>query len=177
MENSDLQTMKDALINVPKELRIWISSMWNAVAKKKIRNLKYMKDLGCVSQKTREAVKKFYGKNISKQKIKPECLRHIYSRHGKDIEKELLDKQIPITGEIAALIPDVLASPDKVIESGLTGKGCYETITLSKEYADGTFYVVDAVLKDNILEVWTAYVWNKEKTEKKRLTGKNDIVP
>ncbi|MDR0517694.1 MAG: hypothetical protein LBH25_11680 [Fibromonadaceae bacterium] len=177
MESEKLQTMEEAFDNVQEDLRIWISNIWNAIAKKKVRNLKYIKDLGEVSQKTKEAVKKFYGKNISRQVIKPEDLRHVYERHGKSIKKEIADRQIPITAEIAALIPAVLASPDCIEESDLTGKEGYETITISKEYADGTVHVVGAVLKNNILEVWTAYVWNREKTIKKRLAGKSDIAP
>jgi formylmethanofuran dehydrogenase subunit D len=177
MENEKLQTMEEALANVPEELELWLFNIWNAIVKKKIRNLKYIKDLGEIPQKTKEAVKKFYGKNVSRQVIKPEDLRHIYERHGKNIKRELADGQILVTAKIAALIPDILSNPDSVEESSLTGKDGHETIAVSKEYADGTVHVVEAVLKNNILEVWTAYVWSKEKTIKKRLAGKNDIVP
>jgi hypothetical protein len=176
MEN-EKQTMESAMANVPEELGIWLSSIWKAIVKKKIRNLKYIKDLGKVSQKTKETVKKFYGKNVSKQIVTPEGLRHIYDQHGKNTKKELADKQIPITAKIIALLPDVLANPDNVKKSGLTGKDDNETITLSKEYADGTIHVVEAILKNNILEIWTVYVWSKEKSEKKRLASKSDIAP
>jgi hypothetical protein len=177
MESEKLQTMEEALGNVPKELAAWLSSIWNATAKKKVRNLKHIKDLGEVPKKTKEAVKLFYGKNVSKQIIKPESLRHIYNRHGKDKEKEIMDRQIPITAEIAALIPDVLANPGSIGKSRLTGKDGYETIVLSKEYADGAVHVVEAILKNSIMEVWTAYVWNKDKMKTKRLASKSDIAP
>jgi len=177
MDSKNLQTMEDALVNVPEKLKYWFSVMWDAIVKRKVKNLKYIKDLGDVSQKTKEAIEKFYGKTVSKQVITPYDLKHIYNRHGKDIEKELADGQIPITAEIIALIPDVLANPDNAIESNPTGKSGYETIALSKEYADGMIHVVEAILKNNVLEVYTVYIWNKEKTEKKRLASKNDIVP
>ena len=177
MDSENLQTMEEALINVPEKLKSWLSAMWNATVKRKVKNLKYIKDLGDVSQKTKEAVEEFYGKAVSKQVITPYDLKHIYDRHGKDIEKELADEQIPITAEIVALIPDVLANPDNVRKSHSANKNGYETIVLSKEYADGTVHAVEAILKSNVLEVYTAYVWNKGKTEKKRLASKNDIVP
>jgi len=176
-EAKSLQTTEEALANVPERLKSWFSAIWIAIVKRKIKNLKYIKDLGEASQKTKDAVKKFYKKNVSKQIIKPENLRHIYEHHGKNIKKELADGQIPITTKIASLIPDILANPDNVREGNPTGKNNYETIVLSKEYADGMIHVVEAILKDNVLEVYTAYAWNKEKTEKKRLADKNDIVP
>jgi hypothetical protein len=183
MENEKLQTMEEALGSVPDKLKTWISGVWNAIANGKKVNPKYQQSLGRVSQKAKDAVKNFYGKNVSKQIITPKNLQHIYERHGKYIERELADRQIPVTAELAALIPDVLSNPDSVEESGLTGKNGYEAIAISKEYADGTVHVVEAVLKNNILEVWTVYVWNKEKTLKKRLaygsseTGSHNAIP
>jgi len=168
MENEHLQTVEDALANVPEKLRNWLSSVWNAIAEGKKINPKYQQDLGRISQKTKEAVKEFYGKNVSKQIIKPENLRHIYDRHGKYPKAEIKNNQIPITANIASTIPDVLANPDNVKKGVPTNKCGYETVILSKEYADGSLHVVNAILKNNVLEVYTAYVWNKEKTEKRR---------
>jgi hypothetical protein len=170
MDSENLQTMEEALINVPEKLRNWISGVWKSIvaANKKI-NPKYQQDLGKASQKTKDAVKEFYGKNVSKQIIKPENLEHIYKSHSKNPQKELADGQIPITAEIAALIPDVLANPDTIRKSVPTNKSGYESVILSKEYADGTVHVVEAIPKNNVLEIYTAYVWSKEKAEKKRL--------
>jgi len=85
------------------------------------------------------------------------------------------NNQIPITADIAATIPDVLAKPDNVKKGVPTNKSGYETVILSKEYADGSLHVVNAILKNNILEIYTAYVWNKEKTEKRRMAYGSSI--
>ena len=175
--------MEEAQANVPEKLREWIFGVWKTIAKGKKVNPKYQQSLGKVSEKTKEAVKKFYGKNVSKQIITPQDLLHVYERHGKYIKREIADEQIPVNEDIAILIPDVLSNPDSIKESGLTGKDGYETIILSKEYADGTVHVVEAILKNNILEVWTVYVWSREKAEKKRLaygspkTGSHNAIP
>jgi hypothetical protein len=185
VEKENLLTMEGALANVPEKLRNWISDIWKAIEKKKKVNPKYQQNLGKVSQKTKEAIKKLYGKNVSKQIIKPENLRHIYDRHGRYAKTEIKNDQIPITANIAAIIPDVLANPDNV-EKGLpTNKAGYETVKISKEYADGSLHIVNAILKNNVLEIYTVYVWNKEKTEKRRLaygstisgTGSNSAIP
>ncbi|MDR1811416.1 MAG: hypothetical protein LBQ87_01150 [Candidatus Fibromonas sp.] len=98
---------------------------------------------------------------------------------------EIKNGQIPITADTAAVIPDVLANPDGVKKGEPTNKNGCETIILSKEYADGSFHIVNAILKNNVLEVYTAYVWNREKIEKRRLahgsviseTGSNGAIP
>jgi len=185
MDGENLKTMEEALANVPEKLKNWIYGVWKSIAASKKVNPKYQQDLGKVSQKTKDAVKKFYGKNISKQIIKPENLRHIYERHGRYPKTEIKNGQIPITADIAAAIPDVLANPDSVKKGEPTNKNGYETVMLSKEYADGSFHIVNAILKNNVLEVYTAYIWNREKTEKRRLahgssiseTGSNGAIP
>jgi len=169
MDSGNLQTMEDALANVPEKLRNWFFGVWKSIAKGEKINPKYQQDLGKISEKTKESVKKFYGKNVSKQIIKPENLQHIYDRHGKYPKIEVKNSQIPITADIAATIPDVLANPDNVKKGVPTNKSGYETVILSKEYADGSLHVVNAILKNNVLEIYTAYVWNKEKTEKRRM--------
>jgi len=183
MENENLQTMEEALANVPDKLKTWISGVWKAITKGKKINPKYQQDMGKVSTKTKEAVKEFYGKNVSRQIMKPENLRHIYERHGKYPKTEIKNEQIPITADIAATIPDVLKNPDNVRKGTPTKKGGYETVILSKKYADGSFHIVNAILKNNVLEIYTAYVWNRNKVEKKRLaygsceTGSNCAIP
>ena len=178
--------MKEALSNVTEKQKAWFSGVWKSIVKCKKVNSKYQHNLGKASQKTKDAIKNFYGKNVSKQIIKPENLEHIYKSHSKNIQKELADGQVPITEDIVSLIPDVLANPDGIRKSGLTNKSGYESIVLSKEYADGTVHVVEAIQKNNVLEVYTFYVWNKDKTEKKRLaygsavlraSGLNNINP
>ncbi|MDR2999779.1 MAG: hypothetical protein LBU89_00825 [Fibromonadaceae bacterium] len=184
MENKKTQTMEEALSNVPDKLRAWISGVWKTIAKGKKINPKfqYQQNLGKISRKTKDAIQNFYGKNISKQIIKPESLRHIYSRHGKYPETEIKNGQIPMTASIAAIIPDVMANPDSVRIGGKTKKCKHETVILSKEYADGSLHIVNAILKNNLLMVHTAYVWNREKTEKRRMaygsqkTGSNSAI-
>jgi hypothetical protein len=185
MDGKNIKTMEEALANVPEKLKNWIYSVWKSIVANKKVNPKYQQDLGKVSQKTKDAVKEFYGKNISKQIIKPENLRHIYERHGRYPKTEIKNGQIPITADIAAVIPNVLANPDSVKKGEPTNKDGYETVILSKEYADGSFHIVNAILKNNVLEIYTAYVWNREKTEKRRLahgssiseTGSNGAIP
>jgi hypothetical protein len=69
------------------------------------------------------------------------------------------------------------------LQRELTKKNGYETVVLSKEYADGSLHILNAVLKNNVLEIYTAYVWNRDKTEKRRLaygnreTGSNSAIP
>jgi len=41
MENEHLQTVEDALANVPEKLRNWLSGVWNAIAEGKKINPKY----------------------------------------------------------------------------------------------------------------------------------------
>jgi hypothetical protein len=159
--------MEEAKANVPEPLRKWIASVWNAIAKRKSVNRKFVQDMGPVAEKTQTAVRQLYGRTVSKQIITPKDLEHIYVQHGRNPQKELADEQIPMTAELAAMIPDVLAAPDFVEQGTHETAGNNPTILLSKEYVDGTIRVVEAVLKNNILEVWTAYAWNASKTEKK----------
>jgi hypothetical protein len=168
-EKFNLPSLEEARKNVPEDTRNWLTKVWNKIVSRKGEgiNNNSPKDLGNVSQKTKQAVKEFYGKNVSKQIITPNGLGHIYREHGKDIARELNDKQIPMTAETIANIPDVLANPDNVRQGGKTGRDGYDTVVLSKKYADGTIHVVDAILKNNVLEVWTSYTWNNAKTEKK----------
>jgi len=183
MESENPQTMEEALGNVPSKLKAWISGVWDAIANGRKVNPKYQQDMGEVSRKTKEAVREFYGKNVSKQIIKPENLRHIYDRHGRYPKTEIKNGQIPITATIAATMPDVLSNPDSIRKGALTKKNGHETVILSKEYADGSLHIVNAVLKSNVLEIYTAYVWGKDKTEKRRLaygsrkTGSNSAIP
>jgi len=183
MESKNLHTMEEALGNVPDKLKAWISGVWDAIANGRKVNPKYQQDMGEVSRKTKEAVKEFYGKNVSRQIIKPENLRHIYDRHGRYPKTETKNGQIPMTAAIAATLPDVLANPDSVRKGALTKKSGHQTVVLSKEYADGSIHIVNAVLKSNVLEIYTAYVWDKGKAEKRRLacgsreTGSNSAIP
>jgi len=95
MENENLQTMEEALANVPDKLKTWISGVWEAITKGKKVNSKYQQDMGKVSPKTKEAIKEFYGKNVSKQIMKPENLRHIYDRHGDNCRHSSHDTRCP----------------------------------------------------------------------------------
>ena len=177
--------LEESQNNVWEKPKVWIFNIWKAIENKKKINPKYRQNLGKVSERTKEAIKIFYGKNVSKQIIKPENLLHIYNRHGRYPKTEIENEQIPITADIAARIPDVLANPDYIKKGGLTKKNNYETVIISKKYADGSFHIVNAILKNNVLEVHTAYVWNKEKTEKRRMahgsriseTGSNNAIP
>ncbi|MDR2731639.1 MAG: hypothetical protein LBB36_00290, partial [Fibromonadaceae bacterium] len=123
---ASLQTMEEARDNVPEKQKEWLSGVWKTIAKGKKVNPKYQQSLGKVSEKTKEAVKKFYGKNVSKQVITPGDLLHIYERHGKYPKAEIKNNQIPVTVEIAVLILDVLANPDDVIKGDPTKKMGYE---------------------------------------------------
>ena len=134
--------LKDAQKNVPEKLRIWIFNIWKAIESKKKINPKYRQNLGKVSEKTKEAVKIFYGKIVSKQIIKPENLLHIYNRHGRYPKMEIENEQIPITADIAATIPDVLANPDFIRKRSLTKKNSYETVIISKKYDDGSIHII-----------------------------------
>jgi len=168
----NLLTMEEARATVPEVIKNWLSNIWNTIIKKTHRNIngKNEIELGPISNKVRDAVNAFYGKSISKQIITLKGLKHIYDTHGSDITKELNDGQIPMTLENIGLIPDVLAHPDYIRKGSKTKRGGYDTLVISKQYADGTLHVVDAIIKNNALEVWTAYTWSKEKTIKKSLT-------
>jgi hypothetical protein len=131
-------------------------------------NRKFVQDMGPVAEKTQAAVRQLYGRTVSKQIITPKDLEHIYMQHGRNPQKELADEQIPMTADLVALIFDVLASPD-LVEAGVRKTASGEpTIILSKGYEDGSIRIVDAVLKNNVLEVWTAFAWNAAKAKKKR---------
>jgi len=99
------------------------------------------------------------------------------------VKTEIKDGQIPMTADIAATIPDVLRNPDNVRKGTLTKKNGYETVIISKKYADGSFHIVNAILKNNVLEIYTAYVWDMDKVEKRRSvygsreTGSNCAIP
>jgi len=46
MNNKNLQTMEEALANVPDKLKLWLSDIWKAIEKGKKVNPKYQQDMG-----------------------------------------------------------------------------------------------------------------------------------
>jgi hypothetical protein len=162
--------MKDAAQAVPEGISARLKTFWaKVVSGRRKLNGKHSICIGEISEKVKNAVFDIYGKNVTRQTITIDDMKHIYYRHGKNIAKELADGQIPVTEEIVALIPDVLTDPDHINCGGKTKGQGYDTIVVSKEYADGCVHTVHAVINDSTLKIHTLYVWNEEKAKNKRL--------
>lgn len=161
--------MNDAIMNVPPNVSKMLLVFWGkVVSNAKGLNGKHSISLGYVSDKVNRKVNALYGKRVTRQTITVNDIIHIYREHGKNHAKELADDQIPVTGDNIVLIYDVLTDPDSIISGHKTRRQGYDTIMLSKEYADGTVHVTEAIIDGDTLKVHTVYIWNAVKTGRKK---------
>lgn len=76
------------------------------------------------------------------QVIDADHVRHIFSEHG-NAATELARGQVPVTPEDFAKLPTVMASPDSVEPSGLTGSG-QPAVLIKKQIGNDVYVVQEA---------------------------------
>ena len=115
-----------------------------------------------IPERANRLAEKAIGHEIKSHSIHADEIRHIYNKHGEG-NKNLSKNEIPLRKEDIALLPYIMAAPDRV-EKGTNAANGTESVRYIKELSNGIVVVVEREGKFSANEMENVTMWANKKS-------------